>query len=102
MNHSDAHIVVKDLTMAYGDFVVMRDLDFTIRRGDVFIIMGGSGCGKSTLMRHLVGLKAPAKGRVLYYGDVSFWETDPQKRERLMRRFGILYQSGAHGRSRKD
>ena len=95
MEQNDAHIVVKDLTMAYGDFVLMRDLDFTIRRGDVFIIMGGSGCGKTSLMRHLVGLKAPAKGQVLYYGDLSFWEAEPQERERLMRRFGILYQSGA-------
>ena len=95
MNQNDAHIVVKDLTMAYGDFVLMRDLDFTIRRGDVFIIMGGSGCGKTSLMRHLVGLKAPAKGQVLYYGDLSFWEAEPQERESLMRRFGILYQSGA-------
>ena len=60
-----AHITVKDLTMAYGSFVVQRDLTFTINRGDIFIIMGGSGCGKSTLMRHMVGLKAPAKGQVL-------------------------------------
>ncbi len=95
LKNNDAHIVVKDLTMAYGDFVLMRDLNFTVRRGDVFIIMGGSGCGKSTLLRHLVGLKSPAKGQVLYYGDLSFWDTAPQERERIMRRFGILYQSGA-------
>ena len=80
--------------MAYGDFVVMRDLNFTIRSGDIFIIMGGSGCGKSTLMRHMIGLMSPAKGRVLY-GDVSFWDQDPSERELMMRRFGILYQSGA-------
>ncbi len=90
----DPHIIVNDLTMAYGSFVVQRDLTFTINRGDIFIIMGGSGCGKSTLMRHMIGLKAPAKGTV-NYGDVSFWDADPAERERLMRRFGILYQSGA-------
>jgi phospholipid/cholesterol/gamma-HCH transport system ATP-binding protein len=90
----DAHITIRDLTMAYGDFVVMRDLNFTINRNDIFIIMGGSGCGKSTLMRHLVGLKSPAKGKVLY-GDVSFWDAGPEVKERLKRRFGILYQSGA-------
>ena len=56
---------ISDLTMAYGDFVVMRDLNFTINRGDIFIIMGGSGCGKSTLMRHMIGLKSPAKGKGL-------------------------------------
>jgi phospholipid/cholesterol/gamma-HCH transport system ATP-binding protein len=56
--------------------------------------MGGSGCGKSTLMRHMVGLKAPAKGQVLYEG-VSFWDTDPADREQFMRKIGISYQSGA-------
>jgi len=90
----EPHIIVNDLTMAYGSFVVQRDLTFTINRGDIFIIMGGSGCGKSTLMRHMIGLKAPAKGTVSY-GDVSFWDAEPAERERLMRRFGILYQSGA-------
>jgi phospholipid/cholesterol/gamma-HCH transport system ATP-binding protein len=88
------HIVVKDLTMAYGSFVVQRDLTFTINRGDIFIFMGGSGCGKSTLMRHMVGLKAPAKGQVFYEG-VSFWDTDPDAREQFMRKIGISYQSGA-------
>jgi len=80
--------------MAYGSFVIQRDLTFTVNRGDVFIIMGGSGCGKSTLLRHLVGLKEPAKGKVLYEG-LSFWDAEAEERQRLMRRFGILYQSGA-------
>jgi len=94
MNNTDAHITIKDLTMAYGDFVVMRDLNFTIKREDVFIIMGGSGCGKSTLLRHMIGLKSPAKGQVLY-GDVSYWDAEPAEQERLTRNFGVLYQSGA-------
>lgn len=80
--------------MAYGSFVLMRNLNFTVNRGDIFIIMGGSGCGKSTLMKILVGLKSPAKGQV-FYGETNFWEADPKEREGLMRRFGILYQSGA-------
>jgi phospholipid/cholesterol/gamma-HCH transport system ATP-binding protein len=80
--------------MAYGSFVVQRDLDFTINRSEIFIIMGDSGCGKSTLLRHMVGLKSPAKGRVLY-GDVSFWDVESAEQERLMRNFGVLYQSGA-------
>ncbi len=94
MTEPKPHIVVRDLTMAYGSFVVQRDLTFTINRGDIFIIMGGSGCGKSTLMRHMVGLKAPAKGQVLYEG-VSFWDTEPAAREQFMRKIGISYQSGA-------
>ena len=80
--------------MAYGDFVLMRDLNFSVNQGDIFIIMGGSGCGKSTLLRHMVGLKSPAKGKV-FYGDISFWDAGPEERAQLMRRFGILYQSGA-------
>lgn len=91
---TEAHIKVEGLTMAYGSYVLQRDLTFTVNRGDVFIIMGGSGCGKSTLMRHLVGLKEPAKGRVLY-GATSFWEAAPEERDRMLRRFGVMYQSGA-------
>ena len=87
-------IITKDLEMGYGDFLVMRDLNFAVNRGDVFIIMGASGCGKSTLLKILIGLKRPSRGKVLY-GDTSFWETDPSERERMMRRFGILYQYGA-------
>ncbi len=87
-------IAVRGLTMAYGSSVVMRDLDFTIHRGDIFIIMGGSGCGKSTLLKHLIGLQRPTGGRVLY-GEESFWESSPEVRERRMRSFGILYQNGA-------
>ena len=94
MPENKAHIVVENLTMAYGDFVIQKDLDFTINRGDIFIIMGGSGCGKSTLLRILIGLKSPATGRVLYE-DVSFWEAAPDERDSLMRRMGVLYQSGA-------
>ena len=91
---ADTHITVRDLTMAYGDFVIQRDLDFTVQRGDIFIIMGGSGCGKSTLLRHMIGLKAPARGDVLYDGE-SFWQAPPGKRQDMLRRFGVLYQSGA-------
>ncbi len=87
-------IEVRDLTMAYGSYVIQRNLSFTINRGDIFIIMGGSGCGKSTLLRHMVGLKEPAGGQVLYNG-ASFWDSELSERKALMRRFGILYQSGA-------
>lgn len=94
MTQKKPHIIVEDLTMAYGTFVVQKDLTFTINHGDIFIIMGGSGCGKSSLLRNLVGLQKPAKGKV-FYEDISFWESGPEKREEIMRRIGILYQSGA-------
>jgi phospholipid/cholesterol/gamma-HCH transport system ATP-binding protein len=90
----EPHIIVKNLTMAYGSFVLMRDLNFVVRRGDIFIVMGGSGCGKSTVMRHLIGLKEPAIGEI-FYGDLNFTTASLEVRENLLRRFGILYQSGA-------
>jgi phospholipid/cholesterol/gamma-HCH transport system ATP-binding protein len=79
----DPVIDVRGLEMSYGSFVLMRDLNFTINRGDIFIIMGGSGCGKQ-----------PAKGQILYDG-ISYWEAEPAEQEQLKRRFGILFQSGA-------
>jgi phospholipid/cholesterol/gamma-HCH transport system ATP-binding protein len=89
-----AAVTVQDLTMAYGDFVLQRDLDFTIGTGDIFVIMGGSGCGKSTLLRHLIGLNEPVKGEV-FYGDESFTRASPDRRSEILRRIGVLYQSGA-------
>ena len=80
--------------MAYGDFVIQHDLNFTIAHDDVFVIMGGSGCGKSTLLKALTGLKAPAKGDIFYEG-VSFWGATDDEREAAKRRFGTLFQSGA-------
>ncbi|OPX92933.1 MAG: putative ABC transporter ATP-binding protein [Syntrophorhabdus sp. PtaU1.Bin002] len=94
MDETEPQIVIKGLDMGYGSFVLMRNLNFTVNRGDIFIIMGGSGCGKSTLMKILIGLKKPLRGQVLY-GDLSFWDADPDEQERVMRRFGVLYQSGA-------
>lgn len=88
------HISVRDLTMAYGDRVIQKDLTFDVNRGDIFIVMGGSGCGKSTLLRNMVGLVRPAKGDVLYSGR-SFWQADEEERTTMLRRFGILYQAGA-------
>lgn len=90
----DALIRVQDLTVGYGSTIVQHGVDFTVNRGDIFIIMGTSGCGKSTLMRCAVGLVEPMHGRILYEGE-SFWEAGHARRESIMRRFGVLYQSGA-------
>jgi phospholipid/cholesterol/gamma-HCH transport system ATP-binding protein len=89
-----ALITVRDLTLAFGDFVLMRGLDFAVRQGDVFVIMGGSGCGKSVLLRHMVGLLEPARGEV-FYRDQSFTRAGPAERDRMLRRVGILYQRNA-------
>ncbi|MGD9732952.1 MAG: ABC transporter ATP-binding protein [Desulfamplus sp.] len=105
---STAHIIVKNLTMAYGTLVVQQNLNFTVNKGDIFIIMGGSGCGKSTLLKHLVGLQQPASGDVIYsvlskrsdleeksQKEINFWQASAEEQRLLMKNFGILYQSGA-------
>ena len=91
---NDIKIEIEDLTLAYGSFVVMRDINARIKCGSVFIIMGGSGCGKSTLLRCMIGMMAPAKGDVFYVGR-SFWSADEDTREAMLRKFGVLFQSGA-------
>ena len=90
----EPHIVVRDLTLAFGSSVIQRDLDFTVRHGDIFVIMGGSGSGKSTLLRHMIGLLEPAQGEVLYDGE-SFTRAEPERRNEILRRCGVLYQKGA-------
>jgi phospholipid/cholesterol/gamma-HCH transport system ATP-binding protein len=85
-------ITVEGLTLAYGDFVVMRDLCFTVDRGTIFFVMGGSGSGKSTVMRALIGLQQPSAGAIFYNGD-DFLQQDEAHRELTLRRFGVLYQS---------
>jgi phospholipid/cholesterol/gamma-HCH transport system ATP-binding protein len=91
---TEAVITVENLTMAYGDFLIQRDLNFTVNRGDIFVVMGGSGCGKSTLLMHLIGLQTPAKG-LIFYGEQDFWRANARQREQIMRRVGVLFQSGA-------
>jgi len=89
----EVHITVRGLTMAYGSFVLMRDLSFDIRRRDIFFIIGGSGSGKSTLLRHMLGLKAAAKGEIRINGEQV--SAEPEEMRAMLQRVGVLYQSGA-------
>lgn len=87
-------IQVKNLDLSYGGYVVMRNLNFSVNKSDIFIVMGVSGCGKSTLLKALIGLKEPQAGEVLYNG-VSFWAQDEIAQQNIMRGFGVLYQGDA-------
>ena len=87
-------VEVRDLAIGYGDFVVQRNLNFVVNKGDIFVIMGGNGCGKTTLMRALVGLQRPLQGSVLFGGE-DFWGAPEEERQRLNRRLGVLFQVGA-------
>ena len=94
--HEDAApiIVVENLTVAYGEELVLDDISFTVKRGEVFIILGGSGSGKSTLMKHMIGLHKPASGSILIDGD-DIIHAEGADRLKILRKFGVMYQSGA-------
>jgi len=87
-------IQVKNLDLSYDDYLVMRNLNFNVNKGEIFIVMGPSGCGKSTLLKVMIGLKQPQAGEVLY-NNVDFWGQDELTQQKLMRGFGVLYQGGA-------
>ena len=87
-------IFVDRLTIGYGSFVVLKELQFEVNRGDVFVIMGGSGSGKSTLLRSMMGLDEPLGGEIRQRG-LSLTHGTPEERLLIMRRFGVLFQSGA-------
>lgn len=94
MSKKEVKIKVENLTIAYGDFVLMKDISFEVNKGDVFIIMGGSGGGKSSLLRVLTGLVPPATGDIWIDG-IDFAKATAVERDEIMQRCGILYQSGA-------
>lgn len=94
MAGAQSHINVQNLTMAYGDFLIQKNLNFIVNRGDIFIIMGGSGCGKSTLLKIMIGLKSPATGDIFYDGE-PFWSSTGAERGASKKKFGTLFQSGA-------
>src|SRR6266481_4340986 len=94
MNSGETKIEIQNLSMAYGTYVVMRDISANVKRGSIYVIMGNSGSGKSTLLRHMLGLQRPAQGDVLYDGR-SFWGMDDEARGVQLRKYGVLFQSGA-------
>ncbi|MEJ2702481.1 MAG: ATP-binding cassette domain-containing protein [Sedimentisphaerales bacterium] len=87
-------IRVEDLTVAYGDDVVLKDINFEVGAGEIFVILGGSGCGKSTLLKHMISLGEPVKGKVLIDGKDITTADGPELLE-ILRRIGVMYQSGA-------
>jgi phospholipid/cholesterol/gamma-HCH transport system ATP-binding protein len=88
------HIRIDNLNIAYDDFVIQQDLNFTINHGDIFIIMGGSGCGKTTLLKCMIGLKSPATGDI-YYHDQNFWRSSEDQQQAIKQQFGVMFQGGA-------
>src|SRR5271170_932594 len=87
-------IHVENFRAAYGPKTIVENLNFEILRGEVFVIAGGSGCGKSTVLKHMIGLKAPASGRILLDG-ADLAASHGIARQKILRKFGVAFQSGA-------
>ena len=90
----EAIIHVEDLTADYGGDVILRHINFEVFVGEVFVILGGSGSGKSTLLKHMIGLYKPASGKILIDGH-DIVSADDRQRKEILRKFGVMYQSGA-------
>ena len=91
---SEPVIRAEHLTAAFGPHVLFRDVSFEVRRGEVFVILGGSGCGKSTLLKLMIGLVPPATGRVSILG-TDVWSAEGADQLALLRRIGVMWQQGA-------
>jgi phospholipid/cholesterol/gamma-HCH transport system ATP-binding protein len=87
-------IKVRNLTVGYGDVVLLERVGFDVRRGEVFVILGGSGSGKSTLLKHMIGLLEPNSGSVVIDGDDIITALG-ERRRAILRKIGVMYQSGA-------
>jgi phospholipid/cholesterol/gamma-HCH transport system ATP-binding protein len=82
-------IRVENVSIGWDDVVLQRNANFTVARGEVFVILGGSGCGKSTMLRALTGLETPLQGTVRVRGH------DPATPSLGPPPFGVMFQSGA-------
>ena len=87
-------IDARNLTIGYGDNILLKNADYQVTKGKIFVIMGGSGCGKSTMLRVLTGILPPQKGKVII-GGINIVTASPAKMHNLRQNTGILYQSGA-------
>src|SRR5512140_2920988 len=87
-------IQVEHLVARYEERTILDDINFTVQRGERFVIVGGYGCGKTKLLRHIIGLQRPAAGRVLLDGD-DVGAADEEQLRRIQRKFGMLFQAGA-------
>jgi len=92
--NADNIVEVRGLTAGYAGQAVLRDISFDVRRGEIFMILGGSGSGKSTLLKNMIGLYPAMAGKVLIGGE-DIVGARGAERERILHRFGVMYQGGA-------
>ncbi|MCM0028293.1 MAG: ATP-binding cassette domain-containing protein [Polynucleobacter sp.] len=89
-----AAIDVRNLSVGYGQNVLLQNLNFSVNEGEIFVILGGSGCGKSSLLKNLFGLYEPLAGSVLIEGQ-DITDAHGDDRQKIMTHFGVMYQQGA-------
>lgn len=84
-------ITLEHVDAGYDGAVILTDVSFTVRKGEIFILLGGSGCGKSTIMKHMIGLNPVLHGTL----KVAGMEWSNRTRDQISRRIGVMFQSGA-------
>jgi phospholipid/cholesterol/gamma-HCH transport system ATP-binding protein len=94
MSSAPTAVEVRGVTVGYGERIIQQNLDFEVRRGEVFVILGGSGSGKSSVLKAMIGLYEPLAGQILFDGE-DLVKADGADRLRLLRKFGVMYQGGA-------
>lgn len=93
--HDPAPVIeIQNLTTQFGDFVVHKDLNLTIERGQIVALVGGSGSGKTTLLRQILGLERPTAGSVKVFG-TEISQADRATLQEIRNRWGMLFQQGA-------
>ena len=91
MEGSESIITLEHVDAGYPGAVILHDVSFEVRRGEIFILLGGSGCGKSTILKHMIGLNPVLAGKLVVTG----MEWGAKTRAQITRRIGVMYQSGA-------
>lgn len=93
-NANDPIVKFSNVTLGYGDFTVLQDIDLEVRKGQVVAMMGGSGSGKTTLLRATTGQIAAQRGAIQVFGH-NIAEAKGEKLRELRQRMGVLFQQGA-------
>lgn len=87
-------IEFRDVSLAFGDRVILDRVNFGVRYGESKIVMGGSGTGKSTLLRLVLGLLKPDSGKIIIDGE-DITDHNEEQMMQVRRKIGMVFQEGA-------
>ena len=90
----DAVVEIRDLNTRFGSAVVHENVSLTVRRREIFALVGASGCGKSTLLREAIVLQRPVSGSIRVFGNEVIGLNDEEALP-LRRRWGVMFERGA-------